>query len=343
MNYVGEHLLPGQIGHFFLIFSFAASFVATLAYYKATIAKDPDSEASWKRMARLAFRLNALAVLAIFSTIIYIISNHYFEYNYAWEHSSKSLPPQYLLACIWEAQEGSFLLWIIWQCILGLVLIRTSKKFGQLCLATMIIGIYVSNIKIGINPFLLVRQMEGFANAPIFNSADYLKIPQMQDGQGFNSLLQNYWVVIHPPVLFLGFASSIVPFAYAMAGIWKKDYSGWTRAALPWTLFAACVLGTGVMMGAAWAYEALSFGGFWSWDPAYTTSLPVYGTFASRHLFFPDHVLCTGPVCDFFNKERNTGGCFSPCFRRLGNEPSIGIIHSDLHDTRLCFVHQTLF
>jgi cytochrome c-type biogenesis protein CcmF len=57
-----------------------------------------------------------------------------------------------------------------------------------------------------------------------------------------------------------------------MAGIWKKDYSGWTRAALPWTLFAACVLGTGVMMGAAWAYEALSFGGFWSWDPVENAS-----------------------------------------------------------------------
>jgi cytochrome c-type biogenesis protein CcmF len=109
--------------------------------------------------------------------------------------------------------------------------------------------------------------------APIFSQADYLSIPQMQDGQGLNALLQNYWMVIHPPVLFLGFSSTVVPFAYAIAGLWKRDFGGWTRVALPWTLFSACVLGTGVMMGAAWAYEALSFGGYWGWDPVENASM----------------------------------------------------------------------
>ncbi|HJU45614.1 MAG TPA: cytochrome c biogenesis protein CcsA, partial [Chitinophagaceae bacterium] len=87
-----------------------------------------------------------------------------------------------------------------------------------------------------------------------------------------NQLLQNYWMVIHPPVLFLGFASTIVPFAYAIAGLWKKDYSGWTKLALPWTLFSACILGTGIIMGAAWAYESLTFGGYWAWDPVENAS-----------------------------------------------------------------------
>jgi cytochrome c-type biogenesis protein CcmF len=283
MDYFGEHLLPGKIGHFFVTLSFAASFVATVAYYKSASAKNIEDENNWKRLARTSFVVNCFSVFSIFAVVYYIISHHYFEYNYAWEHSNRSLPTQYLLACIWEAQEGSFLLWTIWQCVLGLLLIFKAKRwespvmtvvsFGQLCLATMILGIYVSNVKIGINPFLLVRQLETFSNAPIFNRPDYLSIPQMQDGQGFNALLQNYWVVIHPPVLFLGFAATIVPFAYAFAGLWKKDYGNWTKPALPWTLFAACVLGTGVMMGAAWAYEALSFGGFWAWDPVENASL----------------------------------------------------------------------
>jgi cytochrome c-type biogenesis protein CcmF len=283
MDYFGEHLLPGKIGHFFVTLSFAASFVATIAYYKAASSKNIEDENSWKRLARTAFAIDCFSVFSIFAIILYIISHHYFEYNYAWEHSSKSLPTQYLLACIWEAQEGSFLLWTIWQCVLGLILMFKAKRweapvmtvlsFGQLCLATMILGVYVSNAKIGINPFLLVRQLEAFSNAPIFNRPDYLSIPQMQDGQGFNALLQNYWVVIHPPVLFLGFASTIVPFAYAIAGLWKKEYGAWAKIALPWTLFSACVLGTGVMMGAAWAYEALSFGGFWAWDPVENASL----------------------------------------------------------------------
>jgi cytochrome c-type biogenesis protein CcmF len=137
----------------------------------------------------------------------------------------------------------------------------------------MIMGIYVFGQKVGFNPFLLVRQTEMGMQAPIFSQANYLSIPQMQDGQGLNALLQNYWMVIHPPILFLGFSSTVVPFAYAIAGLWKKDFGGWTRAALPWTLFSACVLGTGIVMGAAWAYEALSFGGYWSWDPVENASL----------------------------------------------------------------------
>jgi cytochrome c-type biogenesis protein CcmF len=78
--------------------------------------------------------------------------------------------------------------------------------------------------KVGFNPFILVRQMEFAANAPIFNRPDYLSIPQMQDGQGLNALLQNYWMVIHPPILFLGFSSTIVPFAFAIAGLWKRQF-----------------------------------------------------------------------------------------------------------------------
>jgi cytochrome c-type biogenesis protein CcmF len=283
MQYVGEHLLPGRIGHFFAILSFAASFVAMIAYFKATNAGTPEEEKSWRRMARIAFRIDVFSVFAVFFTIIYLISSHLFEYNFAWEHSSKTMPLQYLLACIWEAQEGSFLLWTLWVCVLGMILMRKAGKwetpvmtvisFAQFCLATMIMGIYLFGNKVGFNPFLLVRQTEFAANAPIFSRPDYLSIPQMQDGQGLNALLQNYWMVIHPPILFLGFSSTIVPFAYAIAGLWKKQYGDWTRAAVPWTLFSACVLGTGIMMGAAWAYEALSFGGYWAWDPVENASM----------------------------------------------------------------------
>jgi cytochrome c-type biogenesis protein CcmF len=283
MEYIGEHLLPGKIGHFFALLSFAASLVAMIAYFKATNAKTPEEENSWRRMARMAFRIDVFSVFAVYSTIIYIIANHLFEYNFAWEHSSRSMPLKYLLSCIWEAQEGSFLLWTLWICVLGMILMRKAGKweapvmtvisFTQLCLATMIMGLYFFGNKVGFNPFILVRQMDFASNAPIFSRADYLSIPQMQDGQGLNALLQNYWMVIHPPILFLGFSSTIVPFAFAIAGLWKRQYGDWTRAALPWTLFSACILGTGIMMGAAWAYEALSFGGYWAWDPVENASL----------------------------------------------------------------------
>ena len=282
MQYIGEHLLPGKIGHFFALLSFAASFVAIIAYFRATKSNTPEEQTGWRKMGRIAFSIDVFAVFAVFFTIIYIIASRLFEYNIAWEHSSRELSPQYLLACIWEAQEGSFLLWNLWVCVMGLILIRKAGKwespvmtvmsFTNFCIATMIMGIYVFGQKVGFNPFLLVRQTEMGLSAPIFSQADYLSIPQMQDGQGLNALLQNYWMVIHPPILFLGFSSTVVPFAYAIAGLWKKQHD-WTRAALPWTLFSACVLGTGIMMGAAWAYEALSFGGYWAWDPVENASL----------------------------------------------------------------------
>jgi cytochrome c-type biogenesis protein CcmF len=88
-----------------------------------------------------------------------------------------------------------------------------------------------------------------------------------------NPLLQNYWMVIHPPVLFLGFASTVIPFAYALGGLMTRKTSEWIKPAMPWTFFGTMVLGTGILMGAAWAYESLSFGGFWAWDPVENASL----------------------------------------------------------------------
>lgn len=290
MDYTGEHLLPGKLGHFFIVLSLVASIVAAFSYYKsATAATDADA-GSWKKLARYAFFTDILSVLAIFGILFFIIYNHRFEYKYAWQHSSRSLELKYLLACFWEGQEGSFLLWSVWHCVLGALLIRTGKKweapvmtvvsFAQICLATMIAGIYIFGWKMGTNPFILLRDSGVLDSAPALHingdvtlglRPDYLL--SIKDGNDLNPLLQNYWMVIHPPVLFLGFASTIVPFAFAVAGLWKKEYGGWTKPALPWALFSAAVLGVGIMMGAMWAYESLTFGGYWAWDPVENASL----------------------------------------------------------------------
>ncbi len=171
------------------------------------------------------------------------------------------------------------MLWSFWHCVLGWVLIWRAKKweapvmtvvsFMQFCLATMLIGIYFFNAKVGSSPFVLLRNE--MKDAPIFSQANYLSF--VKDGNGLNALLQNYWMVIHPPILFLGFASTIVPFAYAIAGLWTKDHKGWTRPAIPWAAFSGAILGVGIMMGAAWAYESLTFGGYWAWDPVENASI----------------------------------------------------------------------
>jgi cytochrome c-type biogenesis protein CcmF len=273
-------LWAGQLGRLFVLLSLVASVLATIAYFKSTTAKSLEDAAGWKQFGRVAFGIDVASVFAIFGLLFYIISAHRFEYFYAWSHSERSLNLKYLLSCIWEGQEGSFLLWTLWHGVLGLLLMRSAKQweapvmtvfsFMQFCLATMVMGMYFFGAKVGSNPFLLVRDM--FREAPIFQRPDYLNLPQMQDGQGLNQLLQNYWMVIHPPILFLGFASTLVPFAFAIAGLWKRDHT-WTKLALPWTLFSAAILGTGIMLGAIWAYESLTFGGYWAWDPVENASL----------------------------------------------------------------------
>src|SRR5690242_5401902 len=118
MQETGEHLLIGKIGHFFVILAFIASLISTIAYFKASFARDLFQKASWTRFARLSFFTQAASVIAVFIVIFIICKNHYYEYLYAFKHTSNELEPKYLLACIWEDQSGSFLLWSIWHCIL---------------------------------------------------------------------------------------------------------------------------------------------------------------------------------------------------------------------------------
>ena len=283
MQFEGEHLLPGQFGHFFVLLAFVASVIATISFFTAGRTADQALKLSWLRLARAAFFTQVGAVILVFATIFYICSHHYFEYLYAYKHASKELESKYLLACIWEGQEGSFLLWTIWHSVLGSIIIIKSRKpekaiwevpvmtvicFAQFFLLLMILGIYFFGTRIGSNPFTLTRnEIPG----PIFSMSNYLGF--IKDGIGLNILLRNYWMVIHPPVLFLGFASTIIPFAYAYAGIQTKRFGDWVKPAQPWTLVSACVLGVGIMMGGKWAYESLSFGGYWAWDPVENASL----------------------------------------------------------------------
>src|SRR4051812_1197150 len=124
MKYLGEHLLPGQIGHFFIILSLTSSLLATIAFYKAAKTPELSGRQSWLKFARISFALETISVLAVFFTLYHIISNHYFEYKYAFTHSDRSLQVEYLLSCFWEGQEGSFMLWSFWHCVLGWVLIK---------------------------------------------------------------------------------------------------------------------------------------------------------------------------------------------------------------------------
>ncbi|TGE17028.1 cytochrome c biogenesis protein CcsA [Hymenobacter elongatus] len=263
----------GDLGHISVIVAFVAATVAAYSYYMAAREKPlGETDASWLRLARTSFLVHSGAVMSIIICLFTIIYSHRYEYYYAWSHSSNHLPVHYMISCFWEGQEGSFLLWIFWHVIIGLAIMRFNRKweapvmavfaFVQLFLTSMILGVVLFDVKLGSSPFILLRDF--LTDLPVFKTnPDFVP----KDGTGLNPLLQNYWMVIHPPTLFLGFALTLVPFAFAIAGLWKGELSKWIKPALPWALFGGLVLGVGVMMGAYWAYETLNFGGYWNWDP----------------------------------------------------------------------------
>jgi len=211
-QYTGEHLWPGQLGQFFVITAFIASLFSAFSYFRAvgTEKKNLVDSASWQTLGRGGFVIHAISIFGIFATLYYIIASHLFEYHYAWEHSSLALPAKYLLSCFWEGQQGSFMLWAFWHSVLGLIVMRTAGVLEtrtmaiialvQACIGSMLLGFYFgSDIEVGKTPFMLLRT--AMQDAPIFSSANYMSF--IHDGNGLNPLLQNYWMVIHPPIIYL--------------------------------------------------------------------------------------------------------------------------------------------
>ena len=152
-----------------------------------------------------------------------------------------------------------------------------ALAIGALGFAALFYG--VGDWKIGSSPFLLLR--DAMVGAPVFASnPDFIPA----NGTGLNPLLQNYWMVIHPPTLFLGFASTVVPFAFVVGGLFTGRYKEWVKPAAPWAIFSVMILGVGIIMGGYWAYETLNFGGYWNWDPVENSSfVPWLLGIASLH------------------------------------------------------------
>lgn len=277
MQYNNEHISIGETGNAFVIAAFVFSLFASFSYFISNKKKD----SLYNSAGNIFLSLHIIAVAGIIATLFYMLLTHKYEYYYVWQHSSNELPLKYILSCFWEGQEGSFLLWIFWHCVLSVILLKHRSEFSapalavvslvQAFLCSMLLGIYVFDYKIGSNPFtLLTRMHPDFINLPFTKNPDYLAT---LNGRGLNPLLQNWWMTIHPPVLFLGFAATLFPFALAIAGLINKRFTEWQKHALPWIVFGVGILGVGILMGGAWAYEALSFGGFWAWDPVENSSL----------------------------------------------------------------------
>lgn len=211
------------------------------------------------RLGSVAFFAGCAALLGAFAVLGTLFVTDQFHFQYVYAHSEKINGLGYKIASIWSGQQGSFLLWATCSAIFAMWARRST---GDLKSAyTLVASVFLAAIS-GIlayeSPFKL-HVFEG-------------KVFQLPDGVGLAPSLNNYWVIIHPPTIFLGFGSLLVLFAFATAALMRGQYDDWARRVRPWAITSLTLTGLGLCMGGFWAYETLGWGGFWAWDPVENVS-----------------------------------------------------------------------
>ncbi len=237
-----------NLGGLLVLVAFAGSLASTLAYAPALRGRKPNAAAA-------LFSFHALALLGAAAFLWRLFLTHHFEYTYVAQYSSRALSPELALAASWAGQEGSLLLWAALGGVLGLALLRQP---GTLARPAM---------------FFVALMQSFLVGMVMFRTPFATSLHPPVDGAGLNPLLADPWMVVHPPVLFLGYASMVIPFALAAAALVRRGYADWGRMVWPWALFAVVTLGTGIALGGIWAYRTLGWGGFWGWDPVENASL----------------------------------------------------------------------
>ncbi|MGB6649084.1 MAG: cytochrome c biogenesis protein CcsA [Bacteroidota bacterium] len=231
------------------------------------------------KLGRAFYHTTVVGILLTAFTLLYLILTHQFQYTYVWSYSSRELSLPLLISTFYAGQEGSFMLWTLFTAIVGVFLLRYSSRKGgepQVMSVFALITLVLLLMLVIKSPFLYVWETWPHEVDPGIVPAD---------GRGLNPLLQNYWMVIHPQVLFSGFAAMAVPYAYAVAALMRRDYTSWIRPAAPWLVFGSFVLGLGIILGGFWAYETLGWGGYWGWDPVENSSLvPWLVSVATIHM-----------------------------------------------------------
>ncbi len=264
----------GFLGDLFVNAAFVTSILAAIGYF--LYAQSDTSK--YFRISNWLFGIQGVFLLIASGLLLYIILTHQFNFYYVYNYTSSDLQLKYLISAFWGGQEGSFMLWILFSIIIGLGLMKWTREpyrgpvlffltLTQVFLLSMVSGISIGDFQLGASPFRSLA--EAMPNAPFLQSnPDFVP----QDGKGLNDLLKSPWMMIHPPILFVGFAMMTVPYCFAMAALWKRKYNEWVGPALPWTLGANVALLTAIFLGGYWAYVTLSFGGYWAWDPVENAS-----------------------------------------------------------------------
>ena len=204
---------------------------------------------------KICAALTSVAAIGAAAALFAAILSDDFSYNYVVSYSSIDLPLLYKISAFWAGQQGSFLLWLVIHAVVGMILVQngrmTATGRGIYHVLTAVLAVLVL-IK---SPFV---------------PADTIVL----DGHGMNPLLQDPWMAVHPPIIFIGYALLAVPFVYSLESMIKAPMdAGFLAPMRRWTLVASAFLGAGIFIGGYWAYKVLGWGGYWGWDPVENSSL----------------------------------------------------------------------
>jgi cytochrome c-type biogenesis protein CcmF len=247
------------LGKTAIILALIATIVSMLFYYiqsaKAKTSRKGGTDSANRQLGRTAYYIMSAFVVLATGYLFYLFVSHQFQVRYVYQYSSSDLQFGLLISALWAGQQGSFLLWAMFNALLGIILLKKAGKFEDHAMFFLnIIQLFFLVILVKASPFELMSQTP-------------------PDGAGLNPLLQNFWMIIHPPILFIGYAAIAFPLVLGLASLIQKDYTSWVDKAMPWTIFSSLTLGAGIIIGAFWSYETLGWGGYWGWDPVENSSL----------------------------------------------------------------------
>ncbi|MCS6826844.1 MAG: heme lyase CcmF/NrfE family subunit [Caldilinea sp.] len=245
-----------DIGHLILLTAMAlAAFGIITGYWGGR----------WRnaRLIQSSFNIvYVVAALVFAATVIlwYGLLTDAFQLSYVWNHSERALSPFYKFSALWGGQAGSLLFWCMILSAYGAVVAYVNRDRHRALMP------YVNATLLTTSLFFLVLLV--FAADP-FKRVGFVP----PDGQGLNPLLQNFWMILHPVMLYLGYVGMAVPFAFAVAALLSKRLDNeWVRTVRRWTLIPWMFLSAGILMGSQWAYMELGWGGYWAWDPVENAS-----------------------------------------------------------------------
>ena len=247
-----------ELGHFALIIALGMALLQSLVPMIGSF----KGYSSWMRLGR-SLSMGQLFFVAIsFGCLAIAFLNDDFSLKYVSQHSNTALPDHYKISAVWAAHEGSLLLWALilagWT-----VAVALFSRSLPLVLTARILSV-LGAISVGFALFLLLTS----------NPFERLLPMAPMEGADLNPLLQDIGLIIHPPMLYMGYVGFAVPFAFAIAALIGGQFdSAWARWSRPWINLAWVFLTIGITLGSWWAYYELGWGGWWFWDPVENASL----------------------------------------------------------------------